>query len=268
MARLARVVVPGLPHLVTQRGNRGGQVFFEAGDYALYKDLLRQAAQQAESEIWSYCLLPTHVHLIVVPSHEDGLRRTFAEAHRRYTVYVNTRMRTTGHLWQGRFSSVVMDETYLEHAVRHVALAPVRAKLVNWTAEWPWSSVTAHLSLQPDGLVHTKPVMERYGDFARFLDARVDDAEAIRAMRQSESTGRPLGGEAWLKTLEKSTARTLRPQKRGPKPKKPQEAKPEAISAQPEPAVPAELSKHGKKKKKKSKKKKKKQRLDKKQKRA
>jgi putative transposase len=226
MARLARLVVPGLPHLVTQRGNRAEPVFFEAGDYALYKDLLRQAAQVAETEVWCYCLLPSHVHLIVVPSDKDGLRRTFAEAHRRYTVYINTRMRTTGHLWQGRFASVVMDEIYLEHAVRHVALAPVRAGLVNWAAEWPWSSVAAHMSGQPDGLVSTGPVRERYGDFAAFLDNGKDDADAIRALRQSETTGRPLGSEAWLEALEERTSRILRPQKRGPKPKQKQEPKP------------------------------------------
>jgi len=93
MARLSRLVVPGCPHHVTQRGNRRGQTFFEDGDYQLYKDLLGEAADKAGCEIWCYCLMPNHVHLIIVPGDEDGLRRTFADAHRRYTGYINARLR-------------------------------------------------------------------------------------------------------------------------------------------------------------------------------
>ena len=107
---MARLVVPGLSHHVTQRGNRRGTTFFEDGDYALYRDLLADAATRARAEIWAYCLMPNHVHVILVPSDEDGLRRTFADLHRRYTGFVNARARTTGHLWQGRYGSVVMDE--------------------------------------------------------------------------------------------------------------------------------------------------------------
>jgi len=140
MARLPRLVIPGHPHHVTQRGNWRAQTFFESGDYVLYKDLLSEAAQRANAEIWCYYLMPNHVHIIIVPSDEDGLRRTFADAHRRYTGYINTRLRVTGHWWQGRFGSVVMDEAHLANAVRYVSLNPVRAKLV-----------------------------ERYGDVAAFL---------------------------------------------------------------------------------------------------
>ena len=140
MARLARLVVPGLPHHVTQRGNRRGQTFFEKSDYALYLDLLADSAKQARAEVWAYCLMPNHVHVILVPSDEDGLRRTFAELHRRYTSFVNARARTTGHLWQGRFGSVVMDETHLMNAVRYVTLNPVRAGLVKRARGWAWSS--------------------------------------------------------------------------------------------------------------------------------
>jgi len=78
---------------------------------------------------------PIDSHIIIVPSDEDGLRRTFADAHRRYTGYINARMRVTGHLWQGRFGSVVMDEEHLSHAVRYVSLNPVRAGLVERAEE-------------------------------------------------------------------------------------------------------------------------------------
>jgi putative transposase len=218
MARLLRLVILGQPHHVTQRGNRRAPVFFEEGDYRLYKDLLSEAAHRAEAEIWCYCLMPNHVHLIIVPTDEDGLRRTFADAHRRYTGYINARMRTTGHLWQGRFGSVVMDETHLTHALRYVSLNPVRAGLVSRAEDWGWSSVGAHFSGKDDGLVTVAPVLQQFGEFAAFLGQYTDDDEmAFSALRRSETTGRPVGGETWVESLEILTGRALRPQKRGSK---------------------------------------------------
>ena len=219
MSRLARLVIPGYPHHVTQRGNRRAQTFFEDDDYALYESLLREAAEKADSEVWCYCLMPNHVHIIIVPSDEDGLRRTFADAHRRYTGYVNARMRVTGHLWQGRFGSVVMDEEHLAHAVRYVSLNPVRAGLVERAEEWPWSSAACHLSGRDSELVKVSPVLERYADFSTFLDQKEGESHAFRVLRQSETTGRPLGSDKWVAKLEALTGRQLKPQKRGPKKK-------------------------------------------------
>jgi putative transposase len=219
MARLSRLVLPGHPYHVTQRGNRRSQTFFEDGDYELYRDLLGEAARRAGSEIWCYCLMPNHVHVIVVPSDEDGLRRTFAEAHRRYTGFINARNRWTGHLWQGRFGAVVMDEEHLAHAMRYVSLNPVRARLVDRPEEWPWSSVRAHLDGRDDALVRVAPALERYGDFAAFLGHGGEADHAWRALRRSETSGRPLGSAAWIAGLEARTGRILTPQKRGPKPR-------------------------------------------------
>jgi len=221
MSRLPRLVIPGQPHHVTQGGNRRAQVFFEDGDYELYRDLLAGAARKAGAKIWCYCLMPNHVHIIVVPTDEDGLRRTFADAHRRYTGYINARMRVTGHLWQGRFGSVVMDEEHLASAVRYVSLNPVRAGLVGRAQDWRWSSVGAHLAGKDDDLVQVSPVLKRYGDFADFLgrdkNAPESDTDMFNRLRQSETTGRPLGGAEWIKALEKSTGRHLQARKRGPK---------------------------------------------------
>ncbi len=220
MARLARIVIPGLPHHVTQRGNRRAQTFFEDGDYELYRDLLAQAARKAGAEIWCYCLMPNHVHVIIVPSDEDGLRRTFADAHRRYTGYINARMRVTGHLWQGRFGSVVMDEDHLFHAVRYVSLNPVRAKLVKRAQDWPWSSVKAHMRGRDDKLVVVKPVLERVAGFRKFLNGADEDAPEYKILRQGETIGRPLGDDEWLSQLEAQTGKTFIAQKRGPKARK------------------------------------------------
>lgn len=219
MARLSRLVPPGIPYHVTQRGNRRAQTFFEDGDYALYRDLLAEAAAKAGAEIWCYCLMPNHVHIIIVPSDEDGLRRTFADTHRRYTGFINARHRWTGHLWQGRFGSVAMDEAHLAAAVRYVSLNPVRARLVERAQDWYWSSVAAHLSGKDDALVRVAPLIERYGDFAEFLGDPVADEAAWHSMRMSETTGRPVGSDDWIEALEARSGRTLKAQKRGPKPR-------------------------------------------------
>jgi len=217
MSRLARLVIPGYPHHVTQRGNRRGQTFFEDGDYGLYRSLLSEAACKAESGTWCYYPMPNHVYIIIVPSDVDGLRRTFADAHRRYTRYINARMRVTGHLWQGRFGSVVMDEEHLAHAVRYVSMNPVRAGLVERAEDWRWSSVASHLSGEDSELVKVAPVLYRYGDFSTFLAQEDSPSEDFKRLRQSETTGRPLGSEGWIDKLSAITGRKLKAKKRGPK---------------------------------------------------
>jgi putative transposase len=219
MARLSRVVIPGVPHHVTQRGNGRQRTFFEDGDYALYLDLLAAAAERARTEVWAYCLMPNHVHIVLTPSDEYGLRRTFGELHRRYTGYVNARRRTTGHLWQGRFGSVAMDEAHFVTALRYVALNPVRARLVERAEDWPWSSTRAHLAGEDDHVVKVAPALERVGDFTAFLGEPFDEALSYAALRKAERVGRPVGSSEWLADMEARTGLTLRPQKRGPKPK-------------------------------------------------
>jgi putative transposase len=221
MARIARLVVPGIPHHVTQRGNRRETTFFTDADYRLYLALLGESAAKAGAEVWAYCLMPNHVHVIVTPRDADGLRRTFGDLHRRYTGHVNARNQWTGHLWQARFGSVAMDEDHLIAAIRYVSLNPVRARLVERARDWPWSSVRAHLSGRDDGVATVAPVLERVGPFAGFLDETVDEAAAFAPLRRAESTGRPIGSAAWIESLEQQVARALAPRKRGPKPQEP-----------------------------------------------
>ncbi|WP_309661279.1 transposase [Sphingomonas sp.] len=219
MARFARVVIPGIPHHVTQRGNRRQPTFFEDGDYALYLDLLADAAGRARTEVWCYCLMPNHVHIVVVPADEDGLRRTFRFVHRHYTGFINARMRTTGHLWQGRFGSVAMDEPHFVNSLRYVSLNPVRAKLCARAADWRWSSARAHIAGEDDHVVRVAPALERVGDFAAFLDQPFVEAEAYAGLRKAEGVGRPAGSADWIRAMEARTGLKLAPGRRGPAPK-------------------------------------------------
>jgi putative transposase len=218
MVRLARVVVPGVPHHVTQRGNRRLETFFSDADYRAYIALLAEHCRDARVAVWAYCLMPNHVHLILVPAHEDGLRRALGEAHRRYTRRVNFRQGWRGHLWQERFHSFPMDEEYLLAAARYVELNPVRAGLAKQARAWAWSSARAHLAGRDDGLVETAPLLERVGDWKAFLRGGVE-AAVLAEMRGRERTGRPLGSPEFVARLEALTGRALSPRKRGPPPR-------------------------------------------------
>ncbi len=190
MPRIARLVIPGLPHHVTQRGLNRQPTFFEDADCQLYLDLLSDAATRADVSIWSYCLMPNHVHLILVPAREQGLRLTLGETHRRYVSTVSRRMETDGKLWQGRFASVAMDEAHLHTAFRYVALNPVRAKLVAKASDWRWSSTRTLIAAENDGVTDVAPVLVRTGDFSTFLGQSFDEDHAFAALRRAERTGR------------------------------------------------------------------------------
>jgi putative transposase len=218
MARLARVVIPGLPHHVTQRGTGRARTFFGDDDYAFYRDLLSRNCREAGVEIWAWVLMPNHVHLILNPSDPDGLRRALAPVHRRYAGRIHARQKKTGHFWQGRFGAVTMDEAHLAAAVRYVAMNPVRARLVAQAQDWPWSSAKAHLSGEADGVTLLDPVRDRFANFADLLDDTGLDALQT-PLRQAETIGRPLGAAPFLDALEAQTGRRLHPNRPGRKPK-------------------------------------------------
>jgi putative transposase len=199
-------------------GNGRARTFFGDDDYALYRDLLAASCRAAGVEIWAWCLMPNHVHLILVPSDADGLRRALAPTHPRYAGIIHTRRKRTGHFWQGRFGCVAMDEAHLAAALRYVSLNPVRARLVSRARDWRWSSVRAQLGGRDDGVTALAPVHERYPDFAHFLSEE-PDAGMIERLRGAECIGRPLGNRKFLDAVERKTRRVLKPAKRGPKPR-------------------------------------------------
>jgi putative transposase len=220
MARLARIVVPGHPHHVTQRGNRRQPIFFEPSDYALYRDLLAEQCRKAAVEVWAYCLMPNHVHLVLTPQTAGALARALGETHRRYTGFVNARARWTGHLFQGRFGSVVMDDAHFVVAARYVVLNPVRAKLVARAQDWAWSSARAHLAGRDDGLVRVAPLIDRIGSVGEWFEAETDDA-SFSALRAAEASGRPFGSDDFVMQLEQKLGRSLQRRKPGRKPRAP-----------------------------------------------
>ena len=216
MARLARVVAPGLPHHITQRGNRRQDSFFNDDDYRVYLDLMAEWCAHYGVSIWAYCLMPNHVHLIAVPETAAALGLAIGEAHRRYTRRVNFREGWRGHLWQGRFASFPMDERHLLAAARYVELNPVRAGITKRPEDYAWSSARAHLAGRDDRLVKAGPLLDMVGDWSAFLAGGLGEEEG-NVLRKHERSGRPLGGAGFVERLETELGRLLKKGKPGPK---------------------------------------------------
>jgi putative transposase len=223
MARPIRLTVPDHPHHVTHRGNNRQRTFFGEHDYRLYTRYLAEACAASATSVWAWCLMPNHVHLVLVPSAESGLSAALHRTQGRYTRAVNAREKWVGQLWQGRFASFVMDERHLLACARYVELNPVRAGIVARAADWPWSSARAHLGGPADALTDPRPLLERWPDWRSVLEAGEDEA-AQRAIRARERSGRPLGSDSFLAGLETVTGLRLLPRRRGRPPARPTES--------------------------------------------
>jgi putative transposase len=214
MARLARVIAKNLPHHITQRGNRRQNTFFCDDDYRFYIQLMAEWCKKSKVEIWAYCLMPNHVHMIAVPRDEKDLSRAIGEAHRRYTSHINFREGWRGHLWQGRFLSFLLDEQYLLAAARYIELNPVKAGLCSKPEEYPWSSAKAHIEKRDNEIVKVEPLLKMVGGWRKFLKSKFTEEE-YDLLQKHERTGRPLGSKGFIEHLERKLTRKLAPQKGG-----------------------------------------------------
>lgn len=218
MPRIARVVAPEFPHHVIQRGNRCQRVFFNEDDYKEYLKLLDANSCRFNVDILAYCLMPNHVHLIAIPLKNGNLAQAIGETHRQYTRTVNFRENWKGYLWQGRFSSYVLDEMYLMAATRYILLNPVEADLVKKPWDYEWSSAKFHMGKEDvsfinDGLL--KVIISNWEDFLN-VAFKNDNSQLFQ---MHERTGRPLGDVAFTERLEKLFERRLKKKRAGRKKK-------------------------------------------------
>src|SRR3989338_1383957 len=169
MARLARIVAPGTPHHVLQRGNRSQQVFFSDSDRRHYLDLLKEQCGIWGVKVWAYCLMDNHVHLILVPEENGSLGKSLGETHKKYTRMINFREGWRGYLWQGRFKSFILDERYLYAAVRYVARNPVQAGLVRRPEDYLWSSARCHVNGDKNEILSHFYLLDEVRDWDQYL---------------------------------------------------------------------------------------------------
>ena len=209
MPRIARAIVPGVPHHVTQRGNFQQDVFLTDEDREQYLAWLAQYAARFRTRFWAWCLMSNHVHFVAVPEREDALARTLHHTHQRYAQYLNRRLGRRGHLWQGRFFSCALDEQHAYLAVRYVERNPVRAGLVERPEEYRWSSARGHVGRCADPLVARGDAFsESIPDWSAYL-SEGEPAEWRGALRRATLTGRPLGEGGFVKKIERALGRRL-----------------------------------------------------------
>lgn len=214
MARLPRLVVPGYPHHLTQRGVRSMAVFTSDEDRISYLSFVAEECKRHGVDVLAWCLMTNHVHFIAVPKAEQSLARAFGEAHRRYTRMKNFAEGVRGYLFQGRFSSSVLDQHHLLAAVRYVELNPVRAGMTQQAGEYVWSSTRFHIGLlERDPLVTDRNLLGLVTNWEEFLCHKTD--EGIERVAAATRTGRPAGDEAFLAALEAVTGRDMRKKQAG-----------------------------------------------------
>lgn len=214
MARFARLVVPGYPHHITQRGVRSMNIFASDDDRRAYLTFMAEESERFGVTFLAWCLMTNHVHLIAQPGDSDSLARAIGEAHRRYSRMKNFSEGVRGYLFQGRFGSCVLDQQHLLAAGRYVERNPVRARMVREATEYKWSSCRYHCGLEEaDPLVRERQLPEMVGHWLEFVSEW--DSEADTKVRMGTRTGRPVGDEVFVDKLEQLARRILRPKPAG-----------------------------------------------------
>lgn len=211
--RVARIVIPDVPHHVTQRGNNRQDVFVVHDDYRVYLDLLAELAELNRVKIHGYCLMTNHVHLVATPPSAHVLAATVGRTHFRYSQYINRLHGRSGHLWQGRFYSAALDEERFWWALRYVERNPVRARVVRRAWQYPWSSAAAHVGeTRGDELIDLRAWRRRSARLDwRAVLCEPEDELAVHRLRSNTHTGRPLGSDSFVAKLERRLGRRLRP---------------------------------------------------------
>jgi len=161
--------------------------------------------------------MQNHVHFITIPHQEDSLAKTFNITHMRYSQYFNRKTKTSGHLWQGRFYSCVLDEPHLVLASRYIERNPVRANIVKTPWEWKWSSALAHI--KGEGYLFKLSDLFKFLDMSpeawgKYIDLQ-EEEKILEKIKKHTLTGRPLGEVKFIEDLENRFKRRLSALPRG-----------------------------------------------------
>jgi putative transposase len=183
--------------------------------------MLRWFSQKRSVKVLGYCLMSNHVHLIIEPEVEESLGLTIHDTHVTYAQYANKAFGRTGHLFEGRYYSCAMDDDHCVAALRYVEQNPVRAGMVNWPWQYPWSSVKAHVEgSDPKTILDFEWINARFSpiEWKEFIKAPEMDG-MIDSIRKGTKSGRPVGNQQFIAGLEKNFGLDLRIPKPG-RPKK------------------------------------------------
>lgn len=213
MARKKRLIVPGVPHHVTQRGVRRKDIFHSAKDRQVYCRLLHRYGEQYGCLVLAYCLMTNHVHHLLVPLRQDSLRWTLQMTHKRYAEYFNAVNGWSGHAWQEKFYSSPVDERFFWITLRYIERNPVAAHMVQEAHQYRWSSAAFHCGLRDDTLITSDPVWSqkkaKQTDWRTWL-ANQDSVESLELLRKNTLSDLPTGSEEFLDMVEAATGLSAR----------------------------------------------------------
>lgn len=218
MPRMRRIVVPGGPHHIFNRGNHKSDVFLLESDKLLYLKLLDECGERYGVAFLAYCLMNNHMHLNAIPKTETSFAKCFAEVKRKYTLIINARESWTGNLWDGRYHSFPMDGAHLFNCVRYSEKNPVKAGIVKKAEEYPWSSAAEHVSGKRKSILRLADIREHLDipDWSRYLEQE-NDPGLESEIDLHARTGRPMGSKEFIDSLEKLADRSLTPKRSGRK---------------------------------------------------
>jgi len=212
MPRQARVVFPNMPHHIIQRGNRREDVFFSDSDRKQYLEWLKEYCKEQKVEILAYCLMTNHIHLIAVPTTEDGLQKVLKPLHMRYAQKINRERGWKGHFWQGRYFSSPLDGEYLLFTTRYIERNPIRVKKVRKAENYKWSSARGHCGTAQDDILTTKMKWlnkyEGIDNWSQWLSIK-EEKEKTDLIRRNTEKGIPTGSGRFIRRLEKLAGRVL-----------------------------------------------------------
>ena len=220
MPRIARVVAVDCPHHITQRGSNRMDVFLDSEDREFFLTTLRHYVDQTQSQIWAWCLMSNHFHLLLVPTIAEGMAKLLHGVTLRYAQHFNWKYRRCGRLWQNRYYSTPLDpSSHLWTVARYIERNPVRAGIVLHAEDWQWSSARSHIRGEHDVMLAQPDWLEttERESYRQYVNEPCDESE----IRRATSTGWPLGGLNFVARLESILKRRLLALPRGRPRKKP-----------------------------------------------
>ena len=223
MPRRARVAIAKVPWHIIQRGNNRSACFFSEEDYLLYLRLLKQQSLKHGCAIHAYCLMTNHVHLLLTPEEASGPSLMMKNLGQCFVQYINRTYERSGTLWEGRFKScLAQDENYAMHCCRYIELNPVRANMVRYPGDYPWSSFRHNAGgLENDLITPHRSYMSLGGNalhrrraYRSMVESGLSE-ELVRSIRSATNGNFVLGDERFSREIEVSLNRRVLPGRSG-----------------------------------------------------
>lgn len=223
MSRHPRLVMPGVPLHIIQRGNNRMPCFFKRSDYMVYLAMLAAAAARSECRLHAYVLMSNHIHLLATPLGPTSAAAMMKQVGQDYVQYVNRTYSRFGTLWQGRYRScLVQDESYFLVCQRYIELNPVRARIVSEPGDYEWSSYRANAEGAKNTVItpHVSYLAispfddERRAAYKDLFNQAIS-ADTMDEMRRATNGNRAIGSMAYMDDIGALVCRDILPQQTG-----------------------------------------------------